>query len=499
MDARTIGLGDVATVLSAPPPATDDADATRLTPPPASVDADATRLTPTPADADASATILAAAPGRESTAGPLTIGDQFGRYTIVKMLGVGGMGAVYQAWDTELEVVVALKVIRPEVLRDPAAEEEIERRFKRELLLARQVTHKNVVRIHDLGEIRGIKYITMTFVGGTDLATLIKREGRLPIQRILPIMRSAVAGLVAAHAAGVVHRDLKPANIMIDANGEAFIMDFGIARSTGGPAELPPAGAAHGGLRASGRYTDATVLGSIVGTIEYMAPEQARGEAVDQRADIYATGLILYDLLTGRRRAEGAGSALDQLRARMDTALPPVKSLVPDLPDALAAIVTRAVEPDAAKRFQTTTDLADALDRLDDHGVPRPVKRVVSLPIAAGSGRSPARGVGRRMVVRAAAHPAGPARSGVGRHRGLREPHGRPGVRPHARTDAAARARRRRLHHRVRPQRHQAHRRRRAAGEARRGRRARTGGQAGPGCRAVRAPSTSRAPATPCR
>src|SRR4030095_15547658 len=127
----------------------------------------------------------------------------------------------------------------PEISQDPAAEAEIERRFKRELLLARQVTHKNVVRIHDLGEIRGIKYITMSYVDGTDLATLIKRVGRLPTPRILKIMRSVTSGLVAAHAAGVVHRDLKPANVMIDSHGDALIMDFGIARSTGGPGEVP--------------------------------------------------------------------------------------------------------------------------------------------------------------------------------------------------------------------------------------------------------------------
>jgi serine/threonine protein kinase len=147
------------------------------------------------------------------------------------------------------------------VRQDPEAEAEIERRFKRELLLARQVTHKNVVRIHDLGEIRGIKYITMTFVDGTDLSTLLKREGHLPVARILPIMRSVVSGLVAAHTAGVVHRDLKPANIMIDAEGEALIMDFGIARSTGGPADrLPaPAGTAPPAASRPRAATDATV------------------------------------------------------------------------------------------------------------------------------------------------------------------------------------------------------------------------------------------------
>src|SRR5438045_4238965 len=144
----------------------------------------------------------------------------------------------------------------------PDVSAHVERPFKLELLLARQVTHKNVVRIHDLGEIRGIKYITMSFVDGTDLATLLKRVGQLQIPRILKTMRSIVSGLVAAHAAGVVHRDLKPANIIIDSHGEALIMDFGIARSTGGPADRPSAGSADlpAGVTATGRYAEATVL-----------------------------------------------------------------------------------------------------------------------------------------------------------------------------------------------------------------------------------------------
>jgi len=323
--------------------------------------------------------------GSGSGAGPLTVGDQFGRYTIVKLLGIGGMGAVYQAWDKELEVVVALKVIRPEAIQDPEAAEEIERRFKRELLLARQVTHRNVVRIHDLGEINGIKYITMTYVDGKDLQTLLKESGRLSIPTTLRIMRAVASGMMAAHAAGVVHRDLKPANIMIGHDGEALIMDFGIARSTGAPAEIsaePKPLTLPEGVRATGRYTDGTVLGSIVGTVEYMAPEQARGEAVDQRADIYTYGLILYDMLIGARRAERAGSALDQLRARMEGPLPPLKAVATDVPEALAAIVTRATETDAANRFQTSVELAAALDRLDEHGVPKPIKRVVRLPVA---------------------------------------------------------------------------------------------------------------------
>ena len=379
-----------ATVMAPPPPRRADPDATVMAP---AIDPDATRMTPPP-DPDATRLTppVGAAPAAPASAGkgdtgPLKVGDTFGRYTIVKMLGVGGMGAVYQAWDQELEVVVALKVIRPEVLQDPIAAAELERRFKRELLLARQVTHRNVVRIHDLGEIRGIKYITMSYVDGKDLATLLKEVGHLTMPMTMRIVKSVVSGLVAAHAAGVVHRDLKPANIMIGSDGEALIMDFGIARSTGGPADgaLPPAKLnAPQGVTATGRYTDATVLGAVVGTVEYMAPEQARGEAVDQRADIYATGLILYDILTGRRRAERPGSALQRLQERMENPLPPVKTLAPDIPDALAAVVARATEPDPAARYQATTELAAALDRLDEHGVPKPIKRTLSLPLVAG-------------------------------------------------------------------------------------------------------------------
>src|SRR5436190_23401626 len=155
-----------------------------------------------------------AGPARSPDAGPLSMGEAFGaRYHIIRLLGMGGMGAVYQAWDQELGVAVALKVIRPEAIADPAAAQDMERRFKRELLLARQVTHRNVVRIHDLGELEGIKYITMPYVDGQDLASLLAKDGKLPVDRVLRLARGIVAGLVAAHQAGVVHRDLKPANI----------------------------------------------------------------------------------------------------------------------------------------------------------------------------------------------------------------------------------------------------------------------------------------------
>ena len=162
------------------------------------------------------------------------VGKSLGsRYSVLRLLGAGGMGAVYEAFDQDLGVAVALKTVRPEIAADPETARALERRFKHELLLARQVTHKNVVRIHDLGEVDGIKYITMPYVEGDDLATVLKTEGKLPPTRVTPIARQVASGLAAAHEAGVVHRDLKPANIMITKAGEALIMDFGIARSTG--------------------------------------------------------------------------------------------------------------------------------------------------------------------------------------------------------------------------------------------------------------------------
>jgi hypothetical protein len=158
--------------------------------------------------------------GATGTVTGLTPGQTFGhRYHIISLLGVGGMGAVYHVWDVELAMAVALKVSRPDT--DPTTARELERRFKRELVLARQVTHANVIRIHDLGEIEGVKFITMPFVQGTDLARLLAAEGRLPVPRALSIARQIASGLWAAHEGGVVHRDLKPANILIDQHEHA--------------------------------------------------------------------------------------------------------------------------------------------------------------------------------------------------------------------------------------------------------------------------------------
>jgi serine/threonine protein kinase len=217
-----------------------------------------------PSDAPATPT----GPGAAGESGLLTPGQSFGRrYHIKRVLGIGGMGAVYQGWDTELGIDVAIKVIRPKIMSDPAVAADIQRRFKRELLLARLVSHRNVVRIHDLGEIDGVKYITMSFVDGTDLATLISHTGSLPARRALKITRGICDGLVAAHAVGVVHRDLKPANVMVDTADNALITDFGIAKlATDRRTELDGSEIAPLATVVLG-YAGVTRLGSVVGTI----------------------------------------------------------------------------------------------------------------------------------------------------------------------------------------------------------------------------------------
>ena len=335
----------------------------------------------------------------------LGVGDSFGsRYQILRELGVGGMGVVYQAWDQVLNVVVALKVIRPEATADPSVARDIERRFKRELLLARKVTHKNVVRIHDLGDVGGTKYISMPFVEGDDLAATLKREGRLPVPTVMQLARQLASGLEAAHEAGVVHRDLKPANIMLDADGQVLIMDFGIALSAAGDPRASSAASASGAAAAVAAsagetvtvYSERTTVGggtvhsrsagSIVGTIDYMSPEQSKGETVDHRSDIYSLGLILRDLLMGPRKTPEGSNAWEAMRTRVTTETIEWSGKHTDVPPDFDALILRCLHLNPAQRFQTTRELVEALDKLDDEGrlIPEP-KRFTPRLIAAAA------------------------------------------------------------------------------------------------------------------
>jgi len=270
-----------------------------------------------------------------SSSGPSTLPEGFEighRYRVVKLLGRGGMGAVYRVRDLELDRDVALKLIRPEIAADPGTLE----RFRREIQLSSRITHRNVLRVYDLGEVEGIRFLTMQFVDGDDLASLIKREGRLPVPRVLAIFGEICKGLAAAHEQGVVHRDLKPQNIMLDAAGTAYVTDFGIAKSLAG--------------------TGMTEMGAILGTPSYMSPEQVRGEPAGPRSDIYALGVILYEMATGQVPFTG-DSVYEVMMRRLSHKPKPAATLNPELPVFLQKIMERCMATDPAARYPS----ADAI------------------------------------------------------------------------------------------------------------------------------------------
>ncbi len=259
-----------------------------------------------------------------------------GRYEILNVLGQGGMGAVYKARDRELDRVIALKVIRPELATDPA----ILQRFKQELILARNITHKNVVRIYDLGEADGIRFISMEYVDGQDLRTLLRRAGKLPPKEAIAVVEQVCRALDAAHSEGVIHRDLKPQNIMRDQHGRIVVMDFGLARSLG-----------DSGL---------TQTGAVVGTLEYMSPEQALGTTLDQRSDIFSVGLIFFELLTGKAPYR-ADTAIASLMKRTREDAQSASDVDASVPKSLSAIVARCLEREPANRYHSAVELLQQL------------------------------------------------------------------------------------------------------------------------------------------
>ena len=278
--------------------------------------------------------------------GPVLIA---GRYALLSLLGSGAMGTVYRASDTELDEIVALKVLKKEL----AGSADMLERFRREVKLARRVTHRNVARTFDIGEHLGDRFLTMEYIAGQMLAIRLERYGRLDPHEAAAIARDIAGGLAAAHAAGVVHRDLKPENVVIATDGRAVITDFGIARAL---AEAEHARG--GGLR--GRPA-ATFAGAIVGTPAYMAPEQVEGRAdLDARADLYALGVMLYELATGETPWPG-DSAFSVAAARLLNPPPDPRKIVPDLPDTFVAIVHKLMARDREERFESAEETARAL------------------------------------------------------------------------------------------------------------------------------------------
>jgi tetratricopeptide (TPR) repeat protein len=260
------------------------------------------------------------------------------RYEVQSLLGQGGMGQVYLVKDLELDKVVALKTVRSDTQEGVQAIQ----RFKQELLLARRITHKNVVRIHDLGEADGIKYFTMEYVEGESLEGLIRRRGRVSPSETVHLARQILSALQEAHAQGVIHRDMKPQNVMVDPAGNAYLMDFGIARAAD--------------------MDGMTATGAIVGTPDYIAPELVRGEKADAQADIFSFGVILYRMLTGELPFN-ADTAVAKIMMRLNQAPRPVREIVPDLPKHLDLVVRKCMEVDQALRYRSAAEILADLDR----------------------------------------------------------------------------------------------------------------------------------------
>ncbi|UCC39842.1 MAG: protein kinase [Candidatus Aminicenantes bacterium] len=281
----------------------------------------------------------------------LTTGSTFaGRYQVIEELGKGGMGKVYRALDKKLNEEVALKLIKPEISSDKKTLE----RFSNELKLARKIAHKNIGKMYELMEDKGTHFITMEYVPGEDLRSMIRMSGQLGIGTSIRFAKQVCEGLSEAHRLGVVHRDLKPSNIMVDKEGNARIMDFGIARS----------------LKAKG----ITGAGVMIGTPEYMSPEQVEGKDVDQRSDIYSFGVILYEMVTGRVPFEGATPFTIGVKHQSEHPKNP-RELNTQIPEDLCNVILRCLEKDKENRFQSAGEVRSELENIEK-GIPTTEKVV---------------------------------------------------------------------------------------------------------------------------
>jgi len=272
----------------------------------------------------------------------LPIGSTFAdRYQVIEEIGIGGMGRVYKVQDTTIHEKIALKLLNPEI----ASEEKTVARFRNELKLARQIAHRHVCHMYDLSEAEGMPFITMEYISGEDLKSLIRRVGQISVGKAVHIMEQVGQGLDEAHRLGVIHRDLKPQNIMIDMEGNAKITDFGIARST--------------------KTKGLTDTGVIIGTPEYMSPEQVEGKEIDARTDIYSLGVILYELVTGRLPFEGDTPLSVAIKHKIEEPKPP-KDVNAQIPLELNRIILKCMAKGKKQRYQTTGELLEDFRRITE-------------------------------------------------------------------------------------------------------------------------------------
>jgi serine/threonine-protein kinase len=272
-------------------------------------------------------------PPEDGAASPGTVLGE--RFEILEWVGAGGMGIVYRARDRQLNEVVALKMLRPELSGAEALE-----RLKAELRMARRITHRDVLRTHDFGDAGGVAFISMEYVRGVTLRELLAHDPRLPISVALRIARQVLAGLEAAHAMGIVHRDIKPENLILEPTGQLKVMDFGIAIAS--------------------RLPGSDLFGGATGTLGYLAPEQLAGARGDPRSDVYATSVVLYEMLAGRRPFTASDPAELGYR-QMNEDPPPLRDVAPEVPEGLARAIHRGLARDPAQRFADACQMQAAL------------------------------------------------------------------------------------------------------------------------------------------
>ncbi len=319
----------------------------------------------------------------------IEVGQQLLHYRLIKKIGQGGMGVVYEATDTRLNRNVAIKILPPELTQNP----ERSARFQQEAQLAAAFNHPNIATVHDVGEDRGVSFIVMEVVRGDSLRELV-RQGPLEVERAVEIACGVAAGLARAHREGVLHRDLKPDNVMLTDEGQPKILDFGLGKLIQ-EARLPDAPAVSYAPTATIDAADhqgspyVTRDGQVIGTLSYMSPEQLQGGAVDARTDVFSFGVMLYEMLAGGRPF-GGNSTLETMTAILRDEPAPLESSRPGLPGELRTIVDRCLAKDPAERYASGQELLEVLTRLRDRSaastsfIQRPVFRIVAVIVVLG-------------------------------------------------------------------------------------------------------------------
>jgi serine/threonine protein kinase len=283
-----------------------------------------------------------------------SITEKLGKYKIIEEVGRGEFATVYKAVDTTLDRTVALKVLAPHLLWDYA----FVQRFQREARVAANLDHPNILTIYEVGQIEGVYFIAMRFLEGRTLSQILEAEGPLPVSRVRAIIEQVASALDYAHARGFVHRDIKPSNVIVAEDGRATLTDFGLVKA--------------------GEGTKLSTTGMVFGTPEYMSPEQAQGEKVDGRSDIYSLGIMLFEMLSGQVPFE-ADTPLEVSVKHLTAALPLPRAVNPDIPELVERVILKAMAKAPEDRYQRVSEMAEALKRAMEGGVKERVKEPLEI------------------------------------------------------------------------------------------------------------------------